>query len=40
MAIPSVSEKDIIDAIKYIDINGVPDKNKSTKYVLVSQIVR
>lgn len=37
MAIPSVSEKDIIDAIKYIDINGVPDKNKSTKYVLVSE---
>ncbi len=37
MAIPNVNEKDIIDAIKYIDMNGVPDSNKSTKYVLVAE---
>jgi len=36
MAIPKVSDQNILDALKYIDENGVPDKNKSTQYVLVS----
>jgi len=37
MAIPSnLSKQDIIDAIQYIDENGVPDKNKSTNYELVT----
>lgn len=35
MAIPNINEKDILEAIKYIDENGVPDKNKSTVYQLV-----
>lgn len=35
MAIPKLNETDIINAIKYIDENGVPNKNKSTKYELV-----
>lgn len=35
MAIQNISEKVIWDAIKYIDKNGVPEKNKSTKYELV-----
>ena len=35
MSIQDISEKDIIDAIKYIDKNGIPDKNRSTKYEIV-----
>ena len=35
MAIPKVEDQAILDAIKYIDEHGVPDKNKSTKYELV-----
>lgn len=36
MAIPKIKEQDIIDALKYIDENGVPFHNQSTKYELVS----
>lgn len=35
MAIPQISEQNIIDALKYIDEHGVPDANKSTKYELI-----
>ena len=35
MAIPKLSEQNILDAIKYIDEHGVPSKNKSTVYDLV-----
>lgn len=35
MAIPKINEQSIKDAIKYIDDNGIPDKNKSTQYELV-----
>lgn len=35
MAIPKFSEEYIQKAIQYIDENGVPDQNKSTKYELV-----
>ena len=34
MAIPKISEEDIIAALKYIDENGVPFHNQSTKYEL------
>ncbi|WP_455719856.1 AAA family ATPase [Agathobacter sp.] len=37
MAIPKIDEQNITAAIKYIDEHGVPDKNKSTQYVLVMQ---
>ncbi|NLK23572.1 MAG: AAA domain-containing protein [Clostridiales bacterium] len=38
MAIPkNISKSHIIEALKYIDENGVPDKNKSTKYELVTE---
>lgn len=37
MAIPKVKEQDILNALKYIDEHGVPDKNKSTKYELVTE---
>ena len=38
MAIPgNISKDDILKAIKYIDENGVPDKNKSTKYELINE---
>lgn len=37
MAIQNISKKDIIDAIKYIDENGVPEKNRSSKYELVTE---
>jgi 5-methylcytosine-specific restriction endonuclease McrBC GTP-binding regulatory subunit McrB len=36
MAIPKIKEQDIIAALKYIDENGVPVDNKSTKYELVT----
>ena len=36
MAIPKINERSIADAIKYIDEHGIPDKNKSTQYVLVT----
>jgi len=36
MAIPKIEEKSILAALKYIDENGVPDKNKSTQYELVT----
>ena len=36
MAIPKISEQNILDALKYIDEQGVPAKNKSTVYELVS----
>lgn len=36
MAIPkNLTRQDILDAIQYIDNNGIPEKNKSTKYELV-----
>lgn len=36
MAIPkNLTRQDILDAVEYIDKNGIPDKNKSTKYELV-----
>lgn len=37
MAIPKLKKEHIIDAIKYIDENGVPSYNQSVKYVLVSE---
>ena len=37
MAIPNnLTKHNILDAIEYIDKNGIPDKNKSTEYELVS----
>lgn len=35
MPIKNLSKENIIDAIKYIDVNGIPDKNRSSKYELV-----
>ena len=37
MAIPKLKKQDIIGALKFIDENGVPEHNVSTKYVLVSE---
>lgn len=37
MAIPKIKEQDIIDALRYIDENGVPFHNQSTKYELVTE---
>jgi len=37
MAIPKVRKQDILNALVYIDEHGVPDKNKSTKYQLVTE---
>ena len=37
MAIPRLEKQDIIDALNYIDKNGVPEYNSSTKYELVSE---
>ncbi len=37
MAIPhNLNKQNIIDALQYIDDNSVPNKNKSTKYLLVT----
>ena len=35
MAIPNITESDIMQALAYIDENGVPNKNESTRYELV-----
>ncbi len=37
MAIPKIKKQNILDALKYIDENGVPFHNQSTKYELVSE---
>lgn len=37
MAIPKIDEQNITAAIKYIDEHGIPDKDKSTQYVLVTE---
>lgn len=37
MAIPKVREQDIVAALKYIEENGVPTQNMSTKYELVTE---
>lgn len=37
MAIPKINEKDILEALKYIDENGVPSYNQSVKYSLVTE---
>ena len=37
MAIPKLKKQDIIDALKFIDTNGVPEHNTSIKYVLTSE---
>jgi len=36
MAIPNITEEYIIQAFSYIDNHGIPDKNKSTRYELVT----
>ena len=36
MAIPKIKGQDIVAALKYIDENGVPSQNQSTKYELVT----
>lgn len=37
MAIPKIKEQDIIDALKYIDENGVPSRSQSKQYELVTE---
>ena len=37
MAIPKLKRQDILNAMKFIDENGVPEQSVSTKYVLVSE---
>lgn len=37
MKIPMMKERDIINALKYIDENGVPDDRKSTMYDLITK---
>lgn len=37
MAIFKIKKQDIIDALKYIDENGVPSHNQSTKYELAAE---
>lgn len=36
MAIPKIKKQDIIDALKYIDENGIPSYNQSMKYELIA----
>ena len=36
MAIPNIEKQNINEALKYIDENGVPPRNQSTKYELVT----
>ncbi len=37
MAIPKLEKQNIIDALKFIDKNGVPEHNTSVRYLLVSE---
>lgn len=37
MTIPKIKKQDIIDALKYIDENGVPFHNQSTKYEIMTE---
>lgn len=37
MAIPKIKKQNVLDALKYIDQNGVPVQNHSTKYELVTE---
>ena len=37
MAIPKIKQQNVIDALKYIDQNGVPSQNQSTQYNLISE---
>lgn len=37
MAIPKLNKQDIIDALKYINENGIPYHNQSSKYELVTE---
>ena len=37
MAIPKIERNHIEEALRYIDENGVPDQNRSTKYDLVME---
>ena len=37
MAIPQINKEHIEGALKYIDENGIPSQNKSTKYELVTE---
>lgn len=37
MAIPNIKEQDVLKALEYIDKNGVPTQNQSTKYELVTE---
>ena len=37
MAIPGITKQDVLDALKYIDENGVPFHNQSTQYDLVTE---
>lgn len=37
MTIPKINKEDIQKALEYIDKNGVPQKNRSTKYILVAE---
>ena len=37
MAIPQLKSQDILNALKFIDENGVPEHNASVKYSLISE---
>lgn len=37
MSIPKVTKEDILRALQFIDENGIPDKNKSTRYFLLAE---
>ena len=37
MAIPKIKKQDIIAALQYIDVHGVPAQNQSTRYELIAE---
>ena len=37
MAIPKIKKQDIIAALQYIDVHGVPAQNQSTTYELIAE---
>ena len=36
MAIPNITKQSVLDALKYIDENGIPSSHQSTQYDLVT----
>lgn len=37
MAVPNINKQNVIEALKYIDENGIPDSDQSIQYELIME---